>query len=397
MTYLRAGPVAALLAALALANTARATPPDPRLDLPGFLEHVVALACPAPTEGGALLGDRLGAAALLESGDEGARPGSFEWRFRLVSKDEVRVIRLAPGGRLRQLAVELYQTIGRDRTRPRAVALADEDCAIELGRRIDYDLDGSPTALVMLDSDLVETGKREPLEPPVPAGTDPGGVRVALIDSGVNYTLPMIASRLARDPAGGGLGYDFWDLDPRPFDGDSHRSPFFPQRHGTAVASILIREAPTASLVPYRYPRPDLDRFADLIADAAAKKVRVVNMALGSRRRADWNAFLEAARAHPELLFVVSAGNNGRSIEDDPVYPAALALDNMLVVTSSDRFGHLAPGSNWGPQHVDLMVFGEQQPVIDFKGNLGHASGSSFAVPRVSALAVRLLASHPDW
>ena len=40
---------------------------------------------------------------------------------------------------------------------------------------------------------------------------------------------------------------------------------------------------------------------------------------------------------------------------------------------------------------------GEQIPVIDHQGMKRKASGSSFAVPRVVALAVRLLAKNPDW
>ncbi len=46
---------------------------------------------------------------------------------------------------------------------------------------------------------------------------------------------------------------------------------------------------------------------------------------------------------------------------------------------------------------MDVMVPGERVAVIDHRGADGKASGSSFAVPRVAALAARLLAKHPDW
>ena len=65
------------------------------------------------------------------------------------------------------------------------------------------------------------------------------------------------------------------------------------------------------------------------------------------------------------------------------------------MVTSSDDFGRLAPGSNWGAESVDLMVPGEKIKVIDHKGAMGVASGASFAAPRVAALAARLLAQNP--
>ena len=220
---------------------------------------------------------------------------------------------------------------------------------------------------------------------------------VAVIDTGVNYLLDAVARRLARDASGRVLGYDYWDMDDRPFDLDTARSPFFPLHHGTAVASIFLREAPAARIIPYRYPRPDLKRMADVVADADRNGAVVAYMAMGSNKRADWDALAEAAAARPHMLFVVSAGNDNRDIDKVPVYPAALKLPNFLVVTSADAFGRLAAGSNWGRDSVDVMVPGEQVPVFDHRGAEGKASGSSFAVPRVAALAARLMAKNPAW
>lgn len=97
------------------------------------------------------------------------------------------------------------------------------------------------------------------------------------------------------------------------------------------------------------------------------------------------------------MLFVLSAGNNGRDIDAQPVYPAALQPDNAITVTSSEDDGGLAPGSNWGSRSVDLLVPAERLVVTDFDGSTIAASGSSYAAVRISALAARLLAKHPDW
>jgi subtilisin family serine protease len=217
------------------------------------------------------------------------------------------------------------------------------------------------------------------------------------VDTGVNYLLDLVADRLARGPEGQALGFDYWDMDARPYDVDTARSAFFPLHHGTAVASILLREAPQARLIPYRYPRPEMSRMAALVADADKQGAVIVNMAMGSNKRSDWLALAEAAAARPHMLFVISAGNDGRDIDKDPVYPAALDLDNFLIVTSANDFGRLAEGSNWGRIHVDIMVPGDRVAVIDHRGAKGKASGSSFAVPRIAALAARLLARNPGW
>lgn len=321
-----------------------------------------------------------------------------ERRFALPGGAELRVERLAPRGRLRRVVVAYREATAGGETRPRLAAIAGADCTIRAGRRLVYEPGWSQAiAIEHLDAGLEATGEREPLNPAVPDGTDPGGVPVALVDAGVNYLLPRIARRLARDPTGAILGHDYWDMDARPFDANPARSPFFPQRHGTKTASLLLREAPDARLVPYRYPRPDMDRMRALIDDAAAHGVVVVNVSMGSGDRAEWQAFAEAARAHPDMLFVVSAGNNGRDIDAEPVYPAALPLANTITVTSATADGAPARGSNWGRASVDLLVPAERVRVTGFDGSGTVASGSSYAAVRISALAARLLAEHPDW
>jgi len=184
-------------------------------------------------------------------------------------------------------------------------------------------------------------------------------------------------------------------MDAYPYDGETSRGPFLPLRHGTAVASVLAAEAPEAALIPYRYPRPDMTRMRDLVERAARAGVRILALPLGSRRSADWQAFGRALQDH-DMLAIVSAGNDGRDIDIDPVYPAALDLAQIVTVTSADAFGRLAEGSNWGALSVDLMVPADGVPVVDFRGASGRASGSSYAVPRVAALAARLLARRPN-
>ncbi len=400
---MRALPLAGLLALwTAAAGPAQAEAlPDPRADLAGFLGVAVAALCTAEdldAEEGAW---RLGQALPIEQREFEIRGrlGRWQRRYQLLSGDEVQLVRLFPGGRLRRFSLDYIEVTPAGVARPRATAIAGGDCAPFAGRRIAYDDEGRQTALEILGADFAPTGETEPLNPPLPEaplGAD-GAVRVALFDSGLNYTLPLFAGRLARGPGGQALGYDFWDLDDRPFDSHPVASPFFPLRHGTPVASLLAREAPDARLIPFRYPRPDMGRMADMVAAAEAAGAVVVSMPMGSNKRRDWRAFAEAAAARPHMLFVISAGNNGRNIDEAPVYPAALPNENFLVVTSSDGFGRLAPESNWGPESVDLMVPAEALTVTDFHGAESRGSGSSYAVPRVAALAARLLAANPDW
>lgn len=311
----------------------------------------------------------------------------------LSGADELVLERRQAGGLLRQFRVSYAQS-RETGPAPSLLAIADGSCTVQSGRELRSD---GPVwrFLDQLEGDLTTLRWTETLQAPWPEAKDRGGVRVGLVDSGLAYDLPIFRDRLARDASGTPLGYDFWDLDRWPYDGDVSRGAFLPIRHGTAVASVLAREAPSADLVPYRYPRPDMARMADLVAHAAEAGVRVLAMPLGSRRKEDWESFAAAIVAH-DILAIVSAGNDGRDIDAEPVYPAALPLEQILVVTSADEFGRLAQGSNWGGESVDIMLPAENLEIVDFRGATGVASGSSYAVPRIAAMAARILERHPD-
>ena len=280
-------------------------------------------------------------------------------------------------------------------TKPVMLVRLDSACRIIWARYIYYNKAGELVSLIHLNANLNVTKTREPFNPKVPKGKNYDGISVAHIDSGVNYLLPEFTNRLARDEHGRIRGWDFWDNDDRPFDINIITSPFFPLHHGTAVASILLREAPKSNLIPYRYPRPNMAIMANVINAAASAQVRIALLPMGSSRKSEWAIFANAAKRNQQILFVVSAGNNGRNIDEIPLFPASLTLENIIVVTAADDFGRLAPDSNWGAKSVDLMVPGENIEVIDHRGAIGRASGASFAAPRIAALAARYLAKNP--
>jgi hypothetical protein len=327
-------------------------------------------------------------------------------RFRLELDNNVRVELdvIIRAGQLTRFVSSLYGELGD----PLVMISLDSNCSLQVARQVNYTDHGQATDIVTLDADLQPIGEPDWLNPSLSfiereadkLAIQPGDeapVRVAMIDSGVNYRLPEINRRLARDADGQLVGYDFWDMDALPFDAHPVNSGFFLQRHGTRTASLLLREAPAVELVPYRYPRPDMSRMQALVDHAASNQVAILGMPLGSNRAEDWRVFAHAAREHPELLFIASAGNNGRDIDQRPVYPASLDLDNVLVVTSADDFVQPAERTNWGRISVDFMVPAERIEVVDFSGMETRVSGSSYAVSRVTALAARLKAAHPDW
>jgi hypothetical protein len=389
---------ACLAAAPALALDSEA--PNPEKDLNAYLRYVIEQLCVPEVGGPVGLTRRLDAILV-----DGVRPiqigdNTVGWRanYRLRSGDEIRARQQGLDEKVQTLTVDYYKHAAEGgEMLPLMTVVANSECKVANGRRIRYDRQDQQERLLIYGPGLEQMAHSEPLNPPVPPGRDVWGPTVALFDAGINYTLPAFAARLARAPNGQSLGYDFWDMDSRPFDSNPSRSPFYPLRHGTQVASVLLREAPQARLLPYRYPRPDMSRMESMVQAADYNRAVVVMMPMGSNRREDWTGFLQAVSQRPHMLFVISAGNDGRDIDAQPVYPAFHDLENFLVATSSTSFGRLAPGSNWGKNTVDIMVPAENVEVTTFYGDTGRGSGSSFAVARVAALAARLLRDHPRW
>lgn len=383
-----------LIAATTLAQTT-ASFADPIDEARAWIAASIAEVCPEPVLSGFDVQVALPGVWLL---DEQAFPNASDprrvlMRFAIPGGGELTVERRQVGGVMRQYRTSVSME-GPTGLLPTMQAIADGTCTVRSGQAIRREGE-IHVFLDQLDADLMSVRWTETLQAPWPDGADPGGARVALIDSGLAYDLDIFRNRLARGSDGSPLGYDFWDLDPWPYDGDTGRGPYLPIRHGTAVASILVEEAPTAALLPYRFPRPDMTRMGDLVDRAAQDGARILAMPLGSNKESDWITFLEALDRH-DVLAVVSAGNNGRNIDIDPVYPAAFDHPRILTVTSSDGFGRLAQGSNWGPESIDIMLPAENLRVTDFRGASGVTSGSSYAVPRLAAMAARILERTPE-
>src|SRR5215471_14042742 len=221
-------------------------------------------------------------------------------------------------------------------------------------------------AAALFSAVLAETPASQllaPKKPPVPPGRDPGGVAVALIGTGIDYTLPAVARRLARDGEGELIGWDLQDQDRKPFDQSRGTAPSEWGGDGTLLASLIVG-APTVRLVPVRVDPGDPVELARALAFVAQTPARVAVVAMGSPARPHWEAFRQAAQRFKDVLVVVPA---------EPVYPAALGLDNVLAVAT-------------GTTRAEAAGFG---------GVTSHVSGAVVAVAAAASAAAELRAREP--
>lgn len=112
----------------------------------------------------------------------------------------------------------------------------------------------------------------------------------------------------------------------------------------------------------------------------------ICNISWGSSSITSSLTTLEHAIADADLLFICAAGNTGGDNDITPVYPASLRTSNLLSVTFVDSNGALTKKSNYGAGSVDLAAPGTNV-YSTIVGGYAHMSGSSMAVPYVSAIA----------
>lgn len=118
---------------------------------------------------------------------------------------------------------------------------------------------------------------------------------------------------------------------------------------------------------------------------------KVCNISWGSTL---YSASLEQAIAESSMLFVAAAGNTGTNNNTSPIYPASYALDNVISVTFINANGKLTTLSNYGSKSVDIAAPGYDILSTTVGSSYGVMSGSSMAVPHISAVAALIYASQ---
>lgn len=220
-------------------------------------------------------------------------------------------------------------------------------------------------------------------KPPLPPGLDPGGVAVALLTTGIDYTVPEVARRLARDGEGELIGFDLVDNDNRPFGDRRAETPAHWGGDATALAASLLDPIVDTRLVPMRVNPHDPASFARAVAFVVRTPARIIAVPMWSGSKEDWQHFRQAAERSPQVLFIAAAGDDGRDLDQHPAYPAALGLSNLLVVAAASSDGdsplsaRLLATANRGAKTVDAVAV---------------AANSAFATAIAAKAAATLLA-----
>lgn len=171
-------------------------------------------------------------------------------------------------------------------------------------------------------------------DPKVPPGPQTDGTAIALITTGIDYTRPAIAARLARDGEGELIGWDVVDDDRTPYAVSPNPAPAAQGGDGTALVERLIGLAPEgdpARLLPVRVDAADPVSLAKALAFLARTPARTVLVPMWGTDRAAWEPFAAAAAHFSQLRIVVPACADKPAGGPVAVYPRDLGLSNIVA------------------------------------------------------------------
>ena len=256
-------------------------------------------------------------------------------------------------------------------------------------------------------------------------GVQGEGIRVGIIDSGIDYMHPALGGGFGPGFKVAG-GYDFVNNDNDPIDDAGH---------GTHVAGIVSANsetlkgvAPLAILYAYKVLDAEGRGSESTIIEAIERAVDpddngdpsdrldIVNLSLGSNEGSPTDPSAIAVNNAVRLgsVFVVAAGNSGYRTptsgkENNYFYNGSASIGSpgtaelAITVGAADTLDKLAGFSSKGPNRVtfgikpEVLAPGTKVNSTYLNSGVTRLNGTSMASPMIAGVAALLKNLHPDW
>ncbi|MEU1215984.1 S8 family serine peptidase [Streptomyces sp. NPDC005791] len=224
------------------------------------------------------------------------------------------------------------------------------------------------------------------------------GIKVAVIDTGVNSSTPSLKGQVLKGLDATGADGDETD------DYNGHGTTMAELIAGTGQGGGLKGLAPGAKIIPMRVADTQFQNdnsvnaydTADSIRAAADSDAQIISMSFGSEFTMDRE--IEAVKyAHSKGKLFFSAVGNEAEKGNKPIYPAA--YPEVVGVGATDRQGKVSATSQHG-DFVDIAAPGDDLPFWcdeKFDRYCQGNGGTSAATAITSAAAALIWSAHPEW
>ncbi len=218
--------------------------------------------------------------------------------------------------------------------------------------------------------------------------TGSSNVIVAVLDTGLDYTLAEFAGRVLP-------GHDYVNNDDDPIDDNGH---------GTAITGIIAANANNhlavagmdwhCRILPCKISDADGDSryswHAEAIYDAIDRGAKVFNFSGGGDTDSmTLQAAIDYANSRG-AIYVTITHNDGRGVITFPG-----RLPQCITVGGSLQNDRWAGFSNWGPA-IDLIAPADNVFTVNIGGVVGPAGGTSSAAPCVAGVVALLASIDPS-
>ena len=230
------------------------------------------------------------------------------------------------------------------------------------------------------------------------------GVKVAVIDTGVDGSVPDLAGAIAGGTDVSGVGAP---------DGQKPLGDAESANHGTWVASLLagrgtgpgdgvLGAAPEASILPVSValgkamgPVGSDTQIAEAVRWAVDNGASVINMSL-TRNTLDWPTSWDEAFQYAfdhDVVIVAAAGNRGSGTSE---VGAPATIPGVLTVAGVDRAGKASFDAS--AQGITIGVSAPSEQLVGANPGGGYVqwAGTSGAAPLVSGAVALVRAAHPE-
>jgi len=229
----------------------------------------------------------------------------------------------------------------------------------------------------------------EPIEDITPdwawGGTSGKGVKVAIVDSGVDADHPVIDGRVA--------GYMAISVSPEGelvYDDSPHEDM---SGHGTACAGLVLGIAPECELYSVRVMGRKGGKGSALVAGlhwVIENGMQAANLSLGTTMRDFFGTLHEVTdEAYFRHVVLVTAANNFPT----PSFPCEFA--SVVSVASHETNDPYLFYYNPAPP-TEFGAFGIDVPAAWKGGGVSKVTGNSFAAPHITGVVTRILEKHPS-